>query len=280
MYTKNQIKEQLHILHHKPCRKLGQNFLIDKNILGKIIRLSGVRDGDQVVEIGPGLGSLTGELLKIGAQVFAVELDKNFVVRLQDVFLTNYPEHFHLLQGDGVQFPRAGLSNEKAIAHEFKIIANLPYAISTPWMSEILLGPLPKSMTLLLQKETACRFISSQGEKNMSAISIRLASAFDFRCGHCVMPSCFYPSPKVDSEIIHLERKHEPFIFSSDGCQLLRTFFNFRRTQLRTRVNLLPKEFSFASIEMWIQAIENDSIRVEEVTLKQWQQLQCLMKCP
>src|SRR5688500_9290156 len=140
-------RELLAHLGHSPKRFLGQNFLIDGNIVRKSLELAGIRAGDVVVEIGPGLGTLTSALLEAGAHVWAVEKDRTLHAHLEAELAPRFAGRFHLLEGDAVMQPLAGLPVELATAAAgFKIVANLPYAIATPWLDEVLGGPLPVQM--------------------------------------------------------------------------------------------------------------------------------------
>src|SRR5688500_1492778 len=145
-------RELLAQLGHSPKRFLGQNFLIDGNIVRKSIELAGVAHDDVVVEVGPGLGTLTSALLEAGARVWAVEKDRTLHAHLEAELAPRFPERFHLLEGDAVAHPLASLPLDLARAERgFKIVANLPYAIATPWIDEVLAGPLPARMVLMLQ---------------------------------------------------------------------------------------------------------------------------------
>ena len=171
----SQTTELLRELEHAPVKKLGQNFLVDSNIVRKSLELADVREGDNVVEVGPGLGTLTGALLGRGANVYAVELDRTLFAFLSKHFEGR--ERLNLINADAVDFPLAALPEEKAA--DFKIVANLPYAISTPWLDRVLSGPLPKAMSLMLQKEAALRFSARRDSGEYSPISICLGEAYD-----------------------------------------------------------------------------------------------------
>lgn len=263
-------------LKHQPVHALGQNFLIDGNIVRKSLEWAQISEGESVVEVGPGLGTLTEGLLEQGAQVYAVELDPTMADFVESRLEPVFKGKFSLLRGDAVSFPRAGLP--KDFSGEFKIVANLPYAISTPWMEAILKGKLPRSMTLLLQKETAERFISDYGSKNFGAISIRLKSAYAVAHTHLVSPKSFFPAPKVDSLLIHLERLETPFLWFDEIYNLVRRLFQLRRKQIRGRIQ---KNFSSDEQRILIPWFEGllqqgfpETVRVEEIPLSSWQDLQ------
>ena len=143
----SQTLELLKRLEHAPVKKLGQNFLVDSNIVRKSLELADVRSGDDVVEVGPGLGTLSGALLQAGAKVHAVELDKTLHAFLKEHFAQ--VKEFSIINADAIDYPLANLPKDVT---EFKIVANLPYAISTPWLDKVLSGRLPSRMSLMLQK--------------------------------------------------------------------------------------------------------------------------------
>ena len=145
-------RELLGRLDHRPRRSLGQNFLVDGNIVRKSLELAEIAPGDDVVEIGPGLGTLTAALLEAGAEVWAVELDPLLHAHLASELVPGARGRLHLLPGDAVEHPLAGLPQDRA-EKGFRIVANLPYAVATPWLDAVLSGPLPTRMVLMLQQE-------------------------------------------------------------------------------------------------------------------------------
>ncbi len=215
----------------RPKHHLGQNFLVDGNIVHKSVELGGVGPGDAVVEIGPGLGTLTAALLEAGAEVWAVEKDRVLHEHLAATLVPLQPDRLHLLAGDALDEPRAGLPAARAAAG-FKVIANLPYAISTPWMDAVLAGPLPDRMVLMLQREAAERYTARPGTKSFGAISVFLQAAFAADPGHRVSASCFHPRPKVDSFLLPLRRRSAPFVFPPPARALIRACFQQRRKQI------------------------------------------------
>lgn len=226
-------------LGHQPKRFLGQNFLVDGNIVRKSLELAEVRATDRVVEVGPGLGTLTAALLDAGAEVWAVEKDRTLHAHLTEQILPRFPDRFHLIEGDAVEHPLADLPADRAAAG-FKIVANLPYAIATPWLDEVLAGPLPDRLVLMLQQEAAQRYAAQPGSKSFGAISVFLQAAYDVAPGHRVAAACFFPRPDVESHLLNLVRKPAPFVFPAETKALVRACFQQRRKQigalLRTRL--------------------------------------------
>ena len=245
--TPKTTRELLARLGHEPKRFLGQNFLVDGNIVRKSLELAGIAPGDAVVEIGPGLGTLTTALLDAGAEVWAVEKDRNLHAHLAETLAKEQPR-LHLLEGDAVEHPLAGfdplergrprprdLCGEVAAPpslRPFKIVANLPYAIATPWLDGVLSGPLPERMVLMLQQEAAQRYTAAPGSKTFGAISIFLQAAYAVAPGHKVDASCFYPQPDIESYLLHLTRQPAPFVFPAATKAVIRACFQQRRKQI------------------------------------------------
>lgn len=228
--TPTETRDLLARLGHAPKRFLGQNFLVDGNIVRKSLELARISAGDTVAEVGPGLGTLTGALLEGGAEVWAVERDRTLHAYLCETLAPRFPGALHLVEGDAVELPLAGLPAERATG--CKVVANLPYAISTPWMDAVLSGPLPSRMVLMLQREAADRYAAVPGTRNFGAISIFLQAAYDVAPGHRVSASCFHPRPEVDSALLHLVRKEEPHVFTPGHKLLIRNCFQQRRKQI------------------------------------------------
>jgi 16S rRNA (adenine1518-N6/adenine1519-N6)-dimethyltransferase len=268
-------RELLAQLGHLPKRFLGQNFLVDGNIVRKSLELAELKPGETVVEIGPGLGTLTSAMLEAGADVWAVERDRTLHAHLEATLLPRFPASFHLMEGDAVEHPLADL--DVSGAHNFKIIANLPYAIATPWLDEVLAGPLPSRMVLMLQQEAAQRYAAQPGSKSFGAISVFLQSAYDIAPGHKVAAACFHPRPDVESHLLNLVRQRAPFVFSPAAKALIRACFQQRRKQigalLRSR---LP-----AGVVGWRELLQShglsDQTRPEAIPAGVWMRLSALL---
>jgi 16S rRNA (adenine1518-N6/adenine1519-N6)-dimethyltransferase len=266
--TPTETRELLARLGHSPKRFLGQNFLVDGNIVRKSLELARVEAGDAVVEIGPGLGTLTGALLEAGAEVWAVELDRTLHAHLEEGLGVTYPGKLHLIEGDAVELPLAGLPAARAA--NAKVVANLPYAISTPWMDAVLSGPLPSRLVLMLQKEAAGRYGAAPGGGSFGAISIFLQAAYDIAPGHRVSPACFHPRPDVDSALLHLVRKDAPYVFSAGDKALIRRCFQQRRKQ----IGAVIREQIPESEAKWRELLEAEgystTVRAEAIPVGTW----------
>ena len=295
--TPTSTRELLASLGHNPKRFLGQNFLVDGNIVRKSLELAQITSADNVIEIGSGLGTLTSALLETGARVWAVEKDATLHAHLAATLAQKFPATFHLIEGDALDYPLAGLEGRanppgeplNLAAHpegspypktpHFKIVANLPYAISTPWMDAVLSGPLPERMVLMLQQEAAQRYTAAPGTKHYSAISIFLQNACDIAPGHKVSAACFYPRPDIESYLLHLVRKPQPFIFSPEAKTLIRACFQQRRKQLGA---LLRDRMPDGARAAWFARLAADGLtsqaRPEEVPAALWRHLGTVRK--
>jgi 16S rRNA (adenine1518-N6/adenine1519-N6)-dimethyltransferase len=270
--TPSATRELLATLGHQPKRFLGQNFLIDGNIVRKSLDLAEVRAGDTVVEIGPGLGTLTTTLLEAGAEVWAVEKDRTLHAHLTETLAPRFPATFHLLEGDAVEQPLAALPAERANAG-FKIVANLPYAIATPWLDAVLSGPLPARLVLMLQQEAAQRYVAQPGTKSFGGISIFLQSAYAVAPGHKVEAACFYPRPDVDSYLLHLARRPEPFVFSAESKTLIRSCFQQRRKQIGGLLRGRLPDHGAAWLAQLAAAGVSPQARPEDIPTELWRRL-------
>ncbi|MDD3180473.1 MAG: 16S rRNA (adenine(1518)-N(6)/adenine(1519)-N(6))-dimethyltransferase RsmA [Opitutaceae bacterium] len=264
--------ELLARLGHTPRRALGQNFLIDGNIVRKSLELAAIAPGDTVVEVGPGLGTLTEALLEAGAEVWAVERDAKLFAHLRDTLGQTHRQRLQLMEGDAVEHPLAGLPADQA-ARGFKIVANLPYAISTPWIDAVLTGPLPARMVLMLQREAAQRYVASPGGKDFGAISIFVQSAYASAPSHRVSASCFHPRPEVESKLLHLVRREVPFVFSPEVKTLIRACFQQRRKQIAALLRRRLPDGGAAWLELLRQAGWDSAVRPEQIGPALWQSL-------
>lgn len=265
-------RELLEQLEHFPNKKLGQNFLVDGNIVRKSIELADIDASSAVVEIGPGLGTLTRAILASGASLWAVERDPTLSAHLRANVLPDQAR-LQLIEGDCLDYPIAGLPEERAAAG-YKIVANLPYAVSTPWMDAVLAGELPERMVLMLQKEAGDRYAAPHGSKTFGAISIFLQSAFEVHSKHLVAAQCFHPAPKVDSVLLRLDRKPDAIRFSPTARECIRRIFTQRRKQLGALCKRDPHPEALNWFNRLLEQNIRSTTRPEELPIKYWQQLQ------
>ena len=267
-FTPTETRELLARLGHAPKRFLGQNFLVDGNIVRKSVELAQVAPGDAVVEVGPGLGTLTGALLEAGAEVWAVEMDRTLHLHLEETLVAQHPGRLHLLEGDAVLVPMAGIPEGRAPGS--KVVANLPYAISTPWMDAVLSGPLPLRMVLMLQREAADRYVAGPGTGNFGAISIFLQAAYQPAPGHKVSSGCFYPKPDVDSFLLNLVRRPEPHVFSRESKALIRRCFQQRRKQVGAVLREIVPGEGAPWRELFASEGLSPTVRAEAIPVATW----------
>lgn len=259
-------------INHSPKKKLGQNFLIDGNIVRKSLTMADLPCGIPVVEIGPGLGTLTKQLLDRNHSVFAVEIDTNLSANLKDKFSSFIEQDkLNLINGDAVKNPVGNLPDE---VDEFAVVANLPYAISSPWMESLLNSKkIPKHMVLMLQKEAVDRMNASHGTKHYNALTIFLRNAFKQTQTHPVPRQCFYPVPGIDSMLVRLDRLENPFLFSKDDRVLIRKIF----TQRRKQIGALAKKENSSVREIMLKWLDDLNLprnfRPEQIEADAWREL-------
>lgn len=264
-------RELLEELEHFPNKKLGQNFLVDGNIVRKSVELAEIDSKSSVVEVGPGLGTLTRAILGSGASVWAVERDSTLSEHIRNKVLPEHPT-LQLIEGDCLDYPLAGLPEARAESG-YKIVANLPYAVSTPWMDAVISGPLPERMVLMLQKEAGDRYAAPHGSKTFGAISIFLQSSFVVHSKHLVSAQCFHPAPKVDSVLLRLDRKPDAVCFSPAARECVRRIFTQRRKQLGALCKKDPRPEALEWFKELIESGITPTIRPEELPLEHWQRL-------
>ena len=213
----------------------------------------------------------TSALLEAGAEVWAVEKDRQLHAHLEATLVKQYPTALHLMEGDAVEQPLAGI--DPARAKSFKVVANLPYAISTPWMDEILGGPLPERMVLMLQQEAAQRYVAAPGSKLFGSISIFVQSVFAVDRGHKVAAGCFFPQPDIESYLLNLARRPQPFLFDPLVKRLIRACFQQRRKQIGSLLRGKLPDHGAA----WLAGLPTVGLdsraRPEDIPVQLWQKL-------
>ena len=184
-------------------KKFGQNFLIDTHVLDKIIRAADITKDDLVLEIGPGIGTMTQYLAEAARQVIAVEIDKNLIPILSDT-LGGY-DNVTIINEDILKLDIAQLVNEENGGRPIKVVANLPYYITTPIIMGIFENHVPvESVTVMVQKEVAARMQTGPGNKDYGALSLAVQYYAKPYIVANVPPNCFMPRPKVGSAVIRL----------------------------------------------------------------------------
>ena len=265
-------------------KRFGQNFLIDTHVLEKIIRAANITKDDMVLEIGPGIGTMTQYLCENAREVVAVEIDKNLIPILTEDTLLAY-DNVTVINEDILQVDIAKLVAERNGGRPIKVVANLPYYITTPIIMGLFEANVPlENITVMVQKEVADRMQAGPGTKDYGALSLAVQYYADPYIVANVPPNCFMPRPNVGSAVIRLtlhedkpvQVKNEKLLFD-----FIRASFNQRR---KTLVNGLTNAagLSFTKEEI-LQAIEHcgftPTVRGEALTLAQFAELaDCLCK--
>ena len=260
-------------------KKFGQNFLIDTHVLEKIIEESGITKDDFVLEIGPGIGTMTQYLCENAREVAAVEIDKNLIPILEDT-LSAY-ENVTVINEDILKVDIRKLADERNHGNPIKVVANLPYYITTPIIMGLFENHVPlKSITIMVQKEVADRMQTGPGSKDYGALSLAVQYYAKPEIVANVPPNCFIPRPNVGSAVIRLTRYEEAPVFAEDEhhmFSLIRASFNQRRKTLvngLTNGGVAQKEqVLWALSEMNLPA----TIRGEALTLSQFAALSNLL---
>ena len=258
-------------------KKYGQNFLIDTHVLEKIIRAAEITRDDFVLEIGPGIGTLTQYLAEAAREVAAVEIDRNLIPILEET-LREYP-NTTVINADVLRLDIGELVREKNGGRPVKVVANLPYYITTPIIMGLFESKVPlESMAVMVQKEVALRMQAGPGTKDYGALSLAVQYFAEPYLAANVPPNCFMPRPAVGSAVIRLARHERPPVEAADEKRMfaiIRAAFGQRR---KTLVNALANEKGLGVTKEQVQrALEASGIRAdirgEALTLEQFAQL-------
>lgn len=257
LYKPSELRAFLDQIGVSPKRSLSQNFLIDGNIIKKIVALADVRAGETVLEIGPGPGVLTEALLNQGAFVIAVEKDRKFAQALHR--LQTPDNRLTVIEADI-------LEANFELPPGSKLISNLPYQITTPVLTQF----LPQkhhleSITVMVQKEVAQRLTARPGSKTYGSITVFIQFYASARFGFTVEPTCFYPPPRVQSAVIKFDLRDPPLVSQERFFEMTRLCFQMRRKMVRTS---LKDRYPVALIEKGLEKIgKGENVRPEELSL-------------
>ena len=258
-------------------KKFGQNFLIDTHVLDKIIRAADIGKEDMVLEIGPGIGTMTQYLAEAAGKVIAVEIDKNLIPILSDT-LSGY-ENVQIINEDVLKLDIQRLVEEENAGRPIKVVANLPYYITPPIIMGLFESHVPlHSVTVMVQKEVADRMQTGPGNKDYGALSLAVQYYAEPYIVANVPPNCFMPRPKVGSAVIRLTRHEKPPVEVEDErllFDIIRASFNQRRKTLANGLNNsdrldIPKEAITEAIQ---QLGKGPSVRGETLTLEEFAKL-------
>lgn len=263
-------------------KKFGQNFLIDEHVLDKIIRAAEITKDDYVLEIGPGIGTMTQYLACAAREVTAVEIDRALIPILEDT-LKEY-DNVSIINEDILKVDIAALAKEKNGGRPIKVVANLPYYITTPIIMGLFESHVPlESITVMVQKEVADRMQVGPGTKDYGALSLAVQYYAEPYIVANVPPNCFMPRPAVGSAVIRLTRHQKPPVEVMDEklmSRLIRASFNQRRKTLANGLKNsgelnLSKEVITAAIE---KLGKGSSVRGEALNLEEFARLTNIIK--
>ena len=255
-------------------KKFGQNFLIDTHVLDKIIRSAEITKDDFVLEIGPGIGTMTQYLACAAREVVAVEIDKALIPILEDT-LSSY-DNVTVINEDVLKLDIVKLAQERNGGKPIKVVANLPYYITTPIIMGLFESHVPvQSITVMVQKEVADRMQVGPGTKDYGALSLAVQYYAKPYIAANVPPNCFMPRPKVGSAVIRLECHEEPPAQGKDEklmFRIIRASFNQRRKTLANGLKNSPEiSLSREGIEQAIAELgKGTSVRGEALNLEEF----------
>jgi 16S rRNA (adenine1518-N6/adenine1519-N6)-dimethyltransferase len=263
-------KSQLHRLHARAIKGLGQHFLADRSVLEKIVSAAELVSSDTVIEVGPGLGILTEELLKKAGKVIAIEVDSKLASSLKKN-LSKFPR-LTVLNADVLQLdPRELLESQR----NYKVVANLPYYIAAPILRHFLEASLkPRLMVVMVQKEVGQSIAAAPGDMSILGISVQLygkPTIVDY-----VPAQSFYPQPKVDSAIVRIKVYPKPAVEVEDIAgffEMVKAGFSAPRKQIRNSLALGLQLNSAKVVELLEQAGITPQRRPETLSLEEWAKL-------
>lgn len=260
-------------------KSLGQNFLINEEVVKNIVECSNIEKEDLVIEIGPGLGTLTKYLLEKAGKVICIELDTKMLQILEDRF--SLYDNFELINNDVLKVDLKNIIEKEKTQgkiKQVKIVANLPYYITTPIIMKLLEEELElESITVMIQKEVADRLIAIPGEKNTGAITY---SVYYYASSEAIMEvpnSSFIPEPEVTSKVIKLNIRKEPVVTPKDKEKMFKiikyAFTQKRKTLLNSLTNNKIFENKQQGIEILNSLQINENCRPEKLTLEQFKKI-------
>lgn len=263
-------------------KKFGQNFLIDTHVLDKIIDSANITKDDFILEIGPGIGTMTQYLAEAAKKVVAVEIDKKLIPILEDT-LSSY-DNVSVINQDILTLDINALVTKENEGKPIKVVANLPYYITTPIIMGLFENKVPmESITIMVQKEVAERMQADPGNKNYGALSLAVQYYCEPYIVANVPPNCFMPRPNVGSAVIRLTRHKNPPVEAKDErmmFRLIRASFNQRRKTLVNGLNnATDLPYNKEDVVLCLEKMNlSPNIRGEALTLHQFAELSNLLK--
>ncbi|MDA3798954.1 MAG: 16S rRNA (adenine(1518)-N(6)/adenine(1519)-N(6))-dimethyltransferase RsmA [Kiritimatiellae bacterium] len=259
--SKSDIRDILNNYGLHPNKRLGQNFLVDKNIINIIVDAIEITPDDVILEVGPGLGALTDQIVKHAKYVKAVEKDHGFIPHLTDYFKDN--DNFEIINSDILDIPVSQILNDVT-----KFVSNLPYSCGTRILVDfILANKAPKHIVVMVQLEVAERIIAKENTSNFGLLSLLAGVKYDSEIVKIVSPNCFWPRPDVRSAVVKLVKRETPLLTQNEiktFRKLTKTAFSQRRKKVSNSLRKILEN------EVLEKAGINPGQRPEEVNLDQW----------
>ena len=264
LYSPKIVKEITDLYSFRFSKSLGQNFLVDKNFVDKIVDAADV-SGKNVIEIGPGIGTITYEMAKVAKKVVAIEIDDSLIPIIEE----NMEEfdNFDLIHEDILKADLEKIVAEEFAGESFKVVSNLPYYITTPIIEKLVTSNLPcTDMTIMVQKEVADRMLATEKDKEYSSLSVFVKYYADAKKVTNVPKSVFMPQPKIDSTVLKLElRKYTDDVDEEKLFSLIHAGFNKRR---KTILNSLSDAVEKDKLRLAFEKLGiKDNLRAENLSL-------------
>jgi len=264
LYSPKVVKEIIDLYDFNFKKSLGQNFLIDKNFVDKIVDAADIKD-QNVLEIGPGIGTITYEMAKIAKKVVAIEIDQTLIPILKEN-LSEF-ENAKVIKQDILKTDLKGLVDNEFNGESFKVVSNLPYYITTPIIEMLITTGLPcDDMTIMVQKEVAERMVASESDKEYSSLSVFIKFYTEAKVIANLPKLVFIPQPKIDSTILNLKlRIYDENVNQDLLFKLIRAGFNKRRkTILNSMSDVVEKDKlkeAFAKVDL------KENLRAENLSI-------------
>jgi 16S rRNA (adenine1518-N6/adenine1519-N6)-dimethyltransferase len=281
--SKQQIQAHLAAAGSQPRHRFGQNFMIDQNLIRLIADAADIAPGDTIIEVGPGTGTLTDELLSRGTRVVAVEIDRDLAGHLRNLF--GEREAFQLIEGDALDgkhalnpemlavieaanaspaAPGSDANGESSAASAVKLVANLPYNIASPLVIELLLAGV-ETLVFTVQKEVADRLAGRADSDDYGPLTVMASLLSHVKVLRTLPPQAFWPAPKISSALVRMDRDDRLGPIARDFGRFVQRVFSFRRKTLRKALDMMDVELttSFEQLGM------DPSLRAEMFTPEQ-----------
>ncbi len=264
LYSPKIVKEITDLYSFRFSKSLGQNFLVDKNFVDKIVDAADV-SGKNVIEIGPGIGTITYDMAKVAKKVVAIEIDDSLIPIIEEN-MADF-DNFDLIHEDILKADLEKIVAEEFAGESFKVVSNLPYYITTPIIEKLVTSNLPcTDMTIMVQKEVADRMLATEKDKEYSSLSVFVKYYSDAKKVTNVPKSVFMPQPKIDSTVLKLElRKYTDDVDEKKLFSLIHAGFNKRR---KTILNSLSDAVEKDKLRLAFEELGiKDNLRAENLSL-------------